>query len=308
MLTSFFSKSRPINFILVAFYILVFYLLFNFSKLFLSAFPVILEETGVLLLILLSVFLVNFVSGRNELTGRNAFKTVLFGGFICMFPEVLRNNQVIISNLFVLLALRRIISLRSQRETIQKIFDATFWICIASLFYFWSILFLFLVYFGVLVHVGHRFKNWLVPIIAFLALLSLVTCGSLYFNDSFYTFSNWFQESNFDFTAYREPALLIPVAFLFALMLWSSFFYMGVIQKASTTSKNSLFMVLLMLLLSLTLAVLAPTKDSSELLFSFAPLAIIVTNYFQATSDKWFREILLLLVVLLPVLLGVLFS
>lgn len=308
MLTSFFSKSRPINFILVAFYILVFYLVFNFSKLFLAEFPVILEEVGVLLLIVLSVFLVNFVSGRNELTGRNAFKTVLFGGFICMFPEVLRDNSVIISNLFVLLALRRIISLRSQRETIQKIFDATFWICIASLFYFWSILFLFLVYFGILVHVGHRFKNWLVPIIAFLTLLSLVTCGSLLFNDSFYTFSQWFQESNFDFSAYREPVLLIPVAFLFALTLWSSFFYMAVIQKASTTTKNSLFMILLMLLLSLTVAVLAPTKDSSELMFSFAPLAIIVTNYFQATRDKWFKEVLLVLVVLLPVLLGVLYA
>ena len=34
MLTSFFSKSRPINFILVAGYILVFFLLINFSKLF----------------------------------------------------------------------------------------------------------------------------------------------------------------------------------------------------------------------------------------------------------------------------------
>ena len=308
MLTSFFSKSRPINFILVAFYILVFYLLFNFSRLFLSPFPVILEETGILLIILLSVFLVNFVSGRNELTGRNAFKTVLFGGFICMFPAVLRNNPVIMANLFVLLGLRRIVSLRSQRETVQKIFDATFWIGIASLFYFWSVLFLFLVYFGILVHVGHRFKNWLVPVIAILTLVSLVTCGSLLLNDSFYTLSDWFVHSNFDFTAYRTPALLVPVAFLFALMIWSSFFYITVIQKAGTTVKSSLFMILLMLFLSLSLAVLAPTKDSSELLFSFAPLAIIVTNYFQVTRDKWFKEILLIMVVLLPVLLWILFA
>jgi len=155
--------------------------------------------------------------------------------------------------------------------------------------------------------VGHRFKNWLVPLIAFLTLLSLVTCGSLYFDDTFYTFSEWTQESYFEFSAYREPVLLIPVAFLFALMLWSTFFYLSVIQKAATTSKNSLFMILLMLFLSLTLAVLAPTKDSSELLFSFAPLAIIVTNYFQVTRDKWFKEILLLLVLLLPVLLVALF-
>ncbi len=65
---------------------------------------------------------------------------------------------------------------------------------VASLFYFWSILFLFLVFFGILVHVGHRFKNWLVPLIAFLTLFSLVTSGCLFFTDSFYTFSDWYQE------------------------------------------------------------------------------------------------------------------
>ena len=303
MLTSFFSKSRPINFILVAFYILIFYLIFNFTNLFSPDFSIILEETGILLVIVLSVFLVNFVSGRNELTGRNAFKTILFAGFICMFPEILRNNAVILANFFVLLALRRIISLKSQRETNEKIFDATFWILIASLFYFWSVVFLFMVYFGILVHVGHRFKNWLIPVIGFLTLLSLVTTGNLFLTDSFYTFSDWFQESNFDFTVYREPAVLIPVAFLFALMLWSSFFYVAVIQKANATVKNSLFMILLMLFLSLTVAVFAPTKDSSELLFFFAPLAIIVTNYFQVSRDKWFKEILLLVVILLPVIL-----
>ena len=307
MLTSFFSKSKPINFIVVALYILVFFLIASADTLSSGTLWPILQEFGILLILILSVFILNFISGRNELTGRNAYKSILFAGFICMFAAVLRNDAVIVSNLFILLAMRRIISLKSQKETVQKIFDATFWVGIASLFYFWSILFLFLVYFGLLVHVGHRFKNWLVPIIAILTLLSITTATDLLITDSFFTFSDWYQSSNFDFTAYRELPILIPVAFLLALSVWATFFYMLIIQKASANAKTSLFLILLAAGVALTIAVLAPTKNSSELLFFFAPLAIIVTNYFQHMEDKWFKEILMLIVVLLPVLLLVLF-
>lgn len=307
MLTSFFSKSRPINFVFVATYILVFFLLANLEELGGGDFTLILQKAGVLLILLLTVFIINFVSRRNELTSRNAYKTVLFAAFSAMFVVSLTNDAAIVANFLVLLALRRIISLKSQRETVKKIFDATLWIGIASLFYFWSILFLFLVYFGVLVHEGYKFKNWLIPAVSILTLFSITTSVDLFLTDTFYTFSDWFVQSNFNFSVYREPEILIPLAFLLALTVWAGFFYIGVIQKASVANKTSLFIILLFTLLSLTVAFLAPTKNSSELIFFFAPLAIIVTNYFQVSSDKWFREILLWITLLLPILLLILF-
>ncbi|MCX2838518.1 DUF6427 family protein [Salinimicrobium sp. MT39] len=303
MLTSFFSNSRPINFIVVAVYIFIFYLFANLQALFSAPFWVIWQEVGMFLILVLSVFILNFISGRNELTGRNAYKSILFAGFLCMFSAALQNNDVIIANLFLLLALRRILSLKSQRETVKKIFDATFWIGVASLFYFWSILFLFVVYFGLLVHVGHRFKNWLVPVAALLALLSIVTSVDLLITDTFYTLADWTQAINLDFEQYRNLSLLIPSAFLFALTLWSSFFYVLIIQKASANAKSSLFIILLCAGVALTVGVLAPTKNGSELMFFFAPLAIMVTNYFQSMKDQWFKEMLFLTIILLPVLL-----
>jgi|25_taG_2_1085351.scaffolds.fasta_scaffold11669_2 hypothetical protein len=303
MLTSFFSNSRPINFIVVAVYIFIFYLFANLQALFSAPFWVIWQEVGMFLILVLSVFILNFISGRNELTGRNAYKSILFAGFLCMFSAALQNNDVIIANLFLLLALRRILSLKSQRETVKKIFDATFWIGVASLFYFWSILFLFVVYFGLLVHVGHRFKNWLVPVAALLALLSIVTSADLLITDTFYTLADWTQAINLDFEQYQNLSLLIPAAFLFALTLWSSFFYVIIIQKASANAKSSLFIILLCAGVALTVGVLAPTKNGSELMFFFAPLAIVVTNYFQSMKDQWFKEILFITIILLPVLL-----
>jgi len=279
----------------------------NFHELFEISVLNFLKEFGVLLAFVLCMLVVNFISKRNELTNRNAYKTILFAVFACMFPAVLQNGSAIVANLLVLLALRRLISLRSQRQTVQKIFDATFWICLASLFYFWSILFLFLVYFGILVYESYRFKSWLVPVVSFLTLFSIVTSVNLLIHDSFYTFTDWFQTSNFDFQVYGEPVILIPLAFLLALTIWTMFFYIGVIQKANAANKTPLFIILLFMLLSVTVAVLAPTKNSSELIFFFTPLAIIVTNYFQVSDDKWFRETLLWVVILLPAALVSLF-
>lgn len=302
MLSSFFSKSKPINLILVGLYILVFYLSSNYEGFFGSSPNAFLREFAVLLLLLLSLFLINFISGKNELTGKNSYKIVLFGGFLCMFPAALENDEIIVANLFVLLALRRIVSLRSQRDVIKKIFDASLWICIASLFYFWSILFLVLVYAGVLLHVANKLRNWLVPVVGLAAVFSIATSIDLLLTNSFFTFSQWFQESNFDFTNYRSLQILLPVAFLFALTAWATFFYLGIIQKASANYKSSLFLILFFVFLALTVAIFAPDKNSSELLFFLAPLALVVTNYFQTMKDKWFKEILLFIIILLPIL------
>jgi hypothetical protein len=307
MLTSFFSKSRPIIYVFVAGYMLVFFGIANFREVTNNGFPILLQKTGGLLALLMSVFILNFVSKRNELTSRNAFKSVLFAAFCSMFLATLFNDAALVANFLVLLALRRIISLRTQRDTVKKIFDATLWIGVASILYFWSILFLFLVYFGILVHEGHRFKNWLIPIVALIILFSITTSIDLLFTNTFYTFSNWLDPSNFDFSMYREPGFLIPLALLLALTMWAGFFFIGVIQKASAANKTSLFIILLFTFLSLTVAFFAPTKNSSELIFFFAPLAVIVTNYFQVSEDKWFREILLWVVLLLPVMLVIFF-
>ena len=102
------------------------------------------KEVWVLLLFIMCMVVLNFIAKRNELTQRNAYKTLLFAAFSCMLFEVLRNDDVIIANFFVLLAMRRVISLRSQRVTTRKIFDASLWIFVASLFYFWAVLFMIL--------------------------------------------------------------------------------------------------------------------------------------------------------------------
>lgn len=307
MLASFFSKSGPVNFIFVGIYMVMFFFIGRINGITDLSFSIVLKELLVLLLFLGSMVALDFIARKNVLTERNAYKTLLFAAFTCMFFEILRSSDVIIANFFILLALRRIVSLRSQKNSIRKIFDAALWVCIASIFYFWSILFLALVFFGIFIHLRQYFKLYLVPVVAFLTVLSVTNTVDLVLNDSFYTTFDWVQSSEFDFSRYGAPTILVPVSFLAALTFWTLFFYLNLIQKTTGNTKASLMLIFLSLIISLAVAFFAPTKNSSELLFILGPLVIIVTNYIQGLEDKWFKEILLCLMVVVPFILLFLF-
>jgi len=305
MLTSFFSKSKPINLSVIILLLCVFYIGANFTT-WVNGFDWLefLEKLGVLLLLILSLLVLNFIAKKNELTKRSAYKTLLFTIFCISFGSLLKNESAIISNLCVLFALRRIISLKSHKFIQKKIFDATFWISIATLYHFWSALFFLIVFFAIL-NFASTFKNWLVPFVAFAAVVSLTICFHLIVNDQFYTFSNWFQASNFDFTRYGDLKLLIPLSIILGLMIWTLFQYFSSIQKASISRRPILSMVLFSLVVAAAVGLLSPTKNGSELIFFFVPLSIISSNYFDSKKDKILKEIILVTLILMPFLVAI---
>ena len=300
MLTSFFSKSKPINLSVIILLLCVFYIGANFIN-WTEGFDWLefLEKLGVLFLLVLSLLVLNFIAKKNELTKRSAYKTLLFALFCISFSNLLKNEPAIISNLCVLFAMRRIISLKSHKFIQKKIFDATFWISIATLYHFWSALFFLVVFFAIL-NFASNFKNWLVPFVAFTAVVSLTVCFHLIFNDQFYTFSDWFEASNFDFSKYGDLKLLIPLSIILGLLIWTLFQYFSSIQKASINRRPVLSMIFFSLLVAAAVALFAPTKNGSELIFFFVPLSIISSNYFDSKKDKILKEIILVTLIVMP--------
>ncbi len=308
MLTSFFSKSKPINFLAVVIFMAGFYIIANFSNIFsVRSLGYISTKVGVLIGFIISITVLDFIAKKNDLTKRSAYKIFIFAVCSVSFLTLLRDNQVIIANLCILLALRRVISLRSQKEIQKKIFDATFWVCIASLFYFWAILFLIIVYSGILLHTSNYFKHWLIPPIAALAVAALVTGFHIIAYDQFYSFTAWFQQSSFDFGHYQDLQVLIPLSIILALAVWTLFYYFGILQKANVNSRPTYVLVLLTLLVSIEIALFSPVKNGSELIFFFIPLAIIASNYFENKKDRVFKEIILISLLLMPILMPIFF-
>jgi hypothetical protein len=54
---------------------------------------------------------------------------------LILFPSVFNNSNLLVANFFLLLAIRRMISLQTLKAPKEKIFDASIWIFIASLFH-----------------------------------------------------------------------------------------------------------------------------------------------------------------------------
>ena len=143
MLTSFFGKSKPVNGVAISVFLIIFFIIANFKEWFID-FNLLnfLEKFAVLLCLILSVFTLNFIAKKNELTYRSAYKILFFVVFSASFFTLLRNHQVIFANLLVLLAFRRIISLKTKKVMQRKVFDATFGFVslrffIFGLFCFW---------------------------------------------------------------------------------------------------------------------------------------------------------------------------
>ncbi|WP_373057251.1 DUF6427 family protein [Zunongwangia sp. H14] len=300
MLTSFFGKSTPVNIIAVVLFMASFFVFANSNEWILSfALLPFLEKLGVLLCFILSVLVLNFIAKKNELTKRSAYKILLFAIFSSSFFALLKNEQAILANFFILLAFRRIISLKSRKVVQQKIFDATFWICIASLYYFWSILFLSVVFVGIVFYASYL-KNLLIPLVAILGVVLLTECFHLLVYDNVYTLAQWYQPVNLDFDSYQQLRLLAPLSVILALLLWTLISYFSVIQKASVTRRPVLNLVLFSLAVALCVALLSHQKNGSEFIFFFVPLSIIASNYFDGKKDRIFKEVLLILLILMP--------
>ena len=304
MITSIFSKSKPVNF-LVVFVLLLFTFIIahnKFSQTIVSA-SFYIKQAGIFFTVFLSIMLLNFVVSKNSLAKKNNYEILLFSLFLLLIPQSVLKWEIIISNFFVLLALRRMISFRSQVEVMKKLFDAGFWIGAAALFYFWAILFIIVIIATLIYFSESKLKFWIIPFTGLAVVLLLATCFNILHTDNIYWFSHLNYSIDFDYNHYNTLAYIIAITFLLSFGIWASFFYLQNLKSKMKTLKPGFKIIQTMFLVSWALVILAPEKDGSEFLFLFTPLAIIITNYLETIKEKWFREVFLATFIVIPIIL-----
>ena len=307
MITSIFSKSKPINFIVVFFISLFAYVIANFK---LSNevynFNNILEKIVIFGISYFSILTLNFIVGKNSLTQKNNYEILLYSLFLLMLPESLLSDKIIVSNFFILLALRRTLSLRSQINLKKKLFDASFWVAIASLFYFWAILFFILIYAVLLLFTDNKIKNWIVPFTGLLTVLLIVVSYSIIVNGDFFGAIKIASDISFDYSNFNSSKDIIAITILLSFGVWSSIFYLASIRKRMKKFRPIFKSIFISLAIAFVIMIIAPDKNGSEFLFLFPTLAIVVANYIETIKEKWFREIFLLILIISQIVLLIL--
>lgn len=298
MITSIFKKSTVLNNSLVVFLLLFFYFLYQSSVLLniISANGLVVNGLKITLL-LASFFLANFLVKKNALTKNSSYTILFFLLFILIFPTIFNNSNLLYANFFLLLAIRRLISLQTLKAPKEKIFDASMWIFIASLFHFWCILFVILVYISIIFHVSRDYRNWLLPFLAFAATTIIFMFLALVFDktwiDHIVSQSQMNFELNYFVNNYQNGALslYVVIALYFIVSMIFSMTNRPLILQASY--KKMIFGFLI----GVAVFLISPDKNNAILCFTFLPLSVMCTTNIEYSQNKMYQEIVLLLLI-----------
>ena len=299
MITSIFSKSKPINYIIVMVVLVIAFALHFFYEVKDDNYTII--SFIALSIGLFYVFITDFVISKNDLTKRNSYGIMLLALFFVIFPEVFGNINIMVANLLVLFALRRLFSLHTKRDLTKKFFDAVFWIALSTLFYTWAVLYLFVVFIALGYYWQNEGKYIAVSLFGVVTVFILLVLYNIVFKDQYLSQTNFDFSYGFDFSDYNSLSEIIKLTVVVALYLWSLILYLKNTSEKNKTLKPIHTLITLASFIAIIIAVLAPVKNGNEIVFFMLPFSIIVANYIETIDKLWFKEMLVVLLILVPI-------
>lgn len=310
MIASIFSKSRPFNYVLLTFLVVLCYFVYQINQN--SSYKTedftffgIAQKAIVLLLVVTSIFITNFITKKNGLSKDSSYSFLFYFLFLLFIPSVFNNLKIILASFFILLALRRLISMKSLIAPKEKIFDASLWIFIATLFHFWSVLFIVIVFVSIIFHVSSDYRNWIIPFIACFTTAILFLFFSLLINREWLDII-W-NQITMDFEFYYFTNSIENLS----LTLWLLFTGFFLLAMVFTISKRPIILhasykkIIFSLLISVLVYVLSPNKSNDLLIFGLMPLAVLATAYVEQLRETVAKEIVTTSIAVLGLLLFV---
>jgi hypothetical protein len=305
-ISSLFGKTRPVNYILSLSFLFVFFLLAHtgFSKSWLPA-AVLPEKILSLGALLFSVLVVNFIVQRNQLTTTNAFALLFYCLFAVLFPETLVDPNVLFASFFLLLAERRLISLKSMKDVKSKVFDGALWILVSSLFINWMVVFLVLVWIYIYFYEPKNLKLWFIPLAAVGTIGLVGWAGSYLLGNPTYLLSHYSLSVALPRAVDFSGPWIRIVVFLFLALLAG---LVSFLRQSRSGHGRLTQMRLLALGWLMGIVVLVLTRDrmGSTVMLTFFPSAVFLGKYVESIGRDFFRELVLGGSVLVS--LGVFFS
>ncbi|MFK5878331.1 MAG: DUF6427 family protein [Flavobacteriaceae bacterium] len=294
MIANFFQKTKPIHAIIISGLFLIYFLVaIFFVEQPLFSFLLILKKVGLLFVFFILFFLVRFINRKNYLSEMNAYVLLILALLFGIFPIAMQMDNLFIAHFLLLFSFRRIYSVRTFKSVNQKLFDSGLWIGVATLFYSWSAVFMLLVFATALVHKKNSIRTILIPIVGFVTPLFLAFTYFFVTDDIVTFYQKLTFVYSFDFDKYIELSMLVPIVVLSAL----TFMSIGLVSIRSATLSNDLkqswLLVIIHFLCAVYIILMAPSKESSEMIFLFFPIAIMLTNYLQLLNRNIFREIVI---------------
>jgi hypothetical protein len=285
MITSFFKTSKPIHYLI---FLSVLISMFAYQRIVVvdyeGSLSKTLNELGYLFIVLTSFFTLVFVVTKNNLTQNNGYAALYFCLFIGLIPTSLETNSVLISNAFILLSIRRIMSLKTNSNIKKKVFDASMWICLAAIFEPWAILFFLVLFFGMGLYAVNQIKNFTIPFCGILAVGILLTIYRLLTDNALPSVTEYLPTINFKNFSFNN-AIMETESYLFlAIVLIGIVSFMVKVFLKNRIKIPSIIVLILAAIIGISIAFVSKNHGLGSYLFAFAPSSVVLANFSETTK------------------------
>ncbi len=300
MLARFFQKSEPISFVSLLFLLFVFIIIRFFIPLPTGVdLGFVLQSFSVFLFFTFVVFLANFIIEKNHLTSTNFYAIFIFVLILGLFPTVFSFSKISLSHLFILLAVRRIYSIRSKKLLLSKLFDSGFYMGVAFLLYPLSFLYVLLIYVSYFIYKKIIDKNLLLPLIGFLTPVFIVFTY-FYVFDKLSVFISLIEINiNFEILEHFTTSSIIPIMFIMGILIIALLKIITKWQSFDGKDKNSTKLIVAHLLISMFILLTNNLKIEYTIQFIFFPSAILIGDLLFLVRKNWIKNLLLYSLVIL---------
>lgn len=295
MIANFFGKSNPANFFTIISLFLVFYIVVVISNFSIDSMDLefFIHQLSIIGLFTLLFLFFNWILLKNKLTLYNSYGFLFFVLLFGIFPTTIISRQELITNLFLLVFLRRVYSLRTPKVLFKKMFDSGFWLSILFMLHPFMLIYGILLYASILFFHKLNFRTFFIPIVGFIVPLFCFFTYCFWFDEitRFINLFNW--GIGYDMQFYLSAKILIPVIFIGIIILISIFSKTMKLLLVSGLYRKLWFLTLLNLIVATGVIFLTKNKTGGEFIYAFFPLAIVLANWVERIKKSTYRDLIL---------------
>ncbi len=295
MLANFFSKSKPVNFMIIIILFLGYYIL---DVLVYRSLDIGLEVFLHIPMYLFIFFLYNFIITKNRLTKDDSYAFLLFVIGLGCLPHLDLHVVSLLEYILLFLFLRKVYSIRWLKLVNEKLFDGGLWLGVLFLISPEYVLYALLLLLALFFFAKVTFRAVFIPVLGFLTPLFLFFTYHFWFDSmsTFYALFTW--QFSAEFESYNTLFYLVSLAFFGTITGIATLLRSGRVFSVSNRFRSIWILLLVQLLISLVVVSLAADKDGSELILVLIPATIIIANWLRSVQLKNTVTFILLLFLL----------
>ncbi|MGJ8745395.1 DUF6427 family protein [Polaribacter sp.] len=296
MLANFLGKSKPIIFIILFCFFFCFFSFAVYASFFLEAFDPnnLFKSVVLLVLFIVLFFLYNFIVSKNRLTFDNLYAFYFYLLLtIFLLPTLIGYKELVLMVLHFFY-LRKIYSLKSKKNVLQKVFDSGFWLGVSFVIEPFTGVFMFLLYAAIYFQRKTIISVLLAPIIGFVAPLII-----------YFTYCFWYDKTEFFTQLFSFNGINSSLSTLENSTIWFFVAVVGlslvaIIAKSpkafsvNNSFKRNWIILIINFIIAIFYVVFMAQKNSSEVLFLIFPASVIMANGLELVKSSLIKNLILI--------------